>query len=207
MHAYSFILVFVGIAGVGYAALVARLVPGLWKTSSRFNSTSDWTPAPEHEAPRPPAGTPLTEYTLGIITPHLESGETLEGFARGFFSPPRPQDWKFGAGIEKLPLVIAATSRRILLFEVTVLTVHRYLFVRHENIRFLRPPKTGFLGTSTPVRFGLESGLEYQLGFLGPLFNDEGMRQERRLADYLRGLAPRYASSRATDSHTSQRAA
>lgn len=169
-------------------------------TSSRFNSTSDWTPVPEHRPEMPPAGTPLTDHTRRIITPHLETEETLEGFARAFFSPARPQDWKFGSGIEKLPLLIAATSRRILLFELTVLTVHRYRFIPHDALEYMRPPKPGLLGTSGPVRFGLKSGVEYQMRFFGPLFSDEGMREEQRLAAYLRRLAPRFASERTTRS-------
>ena len=190
---------------VGPILLLAGIVlTGRWisgrLTSPRFNSTSGWTPVPEYRPEMPPAGTPLFEHTRRIITPHLESGETLEGFARAYFSPARPQDWKLGSGIEKLPLVIAATSRRILLFELTVLTVHRYRFLPHDAIEYMRPPKPGFLGTSGRFRFGLKSGVEYQMGFLGPLFSEEGMREEQRLAAYLRGLAPRFASERTTRS-------
>jgi hypothetical protein len=47
------------------------------------------------------------------------------------------------------------------------------------------------------MRIGLLSGVEYQMGFNGPLFSPEGMRQEQRLAAYLRRLAPRYDASRA----------
>ena len=184
--------------------IAAFVLAGRWVssrlTSSRFNSTADWTPAPEHQPEMPPAGTPLHDHTRRIITPHLEAGETLEGFARGHFSPARPQDWKFGSGIEKMPLLIAATSRRILLFELTVLTVHRHRFIPHDAIEYMRPPKPGLFGTSGRLRFGLKSGVEYQMGFFGPLLSDEGMRQEQRLAAYLRGLAPQYASERTTRS-------
>jgi hypothetical protein len=78
---------------------------------TRFNSTADWTQAPPVPGRRLPAGDPMSRTTPTIIKPHLGSGETLEGFGRGFFRPPRPQDWKYGP-----KLLIAVTSNRILLF-------------------------------------------------------------------------------------------
>jgi hypothetical protein len=188
-----------GILGVIYlAVLYAKAIPGLWQTTSQFNSTSGWTPASEHDqVPLPPMATGL-EKGPRIITPHLETGETLEGFAYGFFHPPRPQDWGPRGGGSKYPVVIAVTPRRMLLFELKSYpqVVLRHCFIEYDAIQYLRPPKQGFLGTSGPLRFGLFSGLEYQLGFLGPIIYPEFLRQEQRLADYLRRLAARYPSSR-----------
>ena len=184
-----------GVLGVIWLAVqYARAIPGLWLTTTQFNSTSDWTPAPEHDQIRMPPMTTGLERGRRIITPHLEAGETLEGFAYAFFSPPRPKDW----GPSKNPVVIAVTSRRMLLFELNSYpqVVVRYRIIAYDAIQFLRPPKPGFMGTSTRMRFGLHSGAEYQLSFLGPLPYPEFLQQEQQLAAYLRWLAPRYPSSR-----------
>jgi hypothetical protein len=188
------------------AMLIAAHLPYMLKDKSRFNSTADWTAAPEVEQETPTL-TPLTPYDRELITSYLEAGETLEGFTRGFFVPARPVDWKLASGLEKLPLLVAATSRRMLLFEVTLLTVHRYCFIPYDEIEYLRPPKPGILGTSGRMRFGLKSGREYQMGFLGPLFSDEGMRQEQSMAAYFRFVAQRFALPPAPDSSTPRAAA
>jgi hypothetical protein len=158
-----------------------------------LNSTEDWTPGPD-DHPETPTATCLTPYDLKLITRYLESGETLEGFARAFFVPSRAQDWKFGSGLEKLPLLVAATSRRMLLFEVTLLNVHRTCFVPYDEVESLDPPKPGIFGTSGRMKVRLRSGREYQFGFLGPLFNAEGMRQEQHLAEYFRGISAQIGS-------------
>jgi hypothetical protein len=56
------------------------------------------------------------------------------------------------------------------------------------------------------VRFGLASEHEYQIGFLRPLFSDEGMREEQRLGASFRRLAGR-SSPAGADSPARQRAA
>jgi hypothetical protein len=206
----SQVVVIVAVMGIAFVVMIAVKIavsiPGMFRDKSRFNSTDDWTAAPEYEQETPIA-TCLTPYELRLITSYLEAGETLEGFTRAFFVPPRSQDWKFGSGLEKLPLLVAATSRRILLFEVTLLTVHRYCFIPYDEIEYLQPPKPGILGTSGRMRFGLKSGREYHMDFFGPLFNDEGMRQEQGMAAYFRGIAPRFGSSPAPHSSTPRAAA
>src|SRR6185436_4916761 len=108
-------------------------------------------------------------------------GETLEGYARGFFVPHRRKDWRFGSGLEKLPLMVAATSRRMLLFEVRLLNVQRTCFVPYDQIESIDPPKPGMFGTPGRVWVRLRSGREFQFGFLGPLFNPEAMRLEQSM--------------------------
>ena len=203
-------IVVVAQVALALAWLAARLtttIPGLWKTNERFNSTADWTPAALHEQPASLSrATSTYAPSLRIITLHLEQGETLEGFARGYFSPPRPRDWKPSISTLKCPLLIAVTSRRVLLFEVSMLDgaaawtnpnelkVLGSCFIPLDAIQYLRPPKGGLMGTGR-LRFGLVSGREYQMGFLSPLLNAEAMRQERRLAAYLREMAHRLPRS------------
>jgi hypothetical protein len=194
-----------GFVIVGAACTLASLwlrlrehIPGLWQNSSRFNSTEDWIGAPEYGPT--PESIPRTgpERELRILGRYLESGETLVGFARGYFSPGRRQDWGRWdrTGIQKYPLLIAATPRRLLLLEITPgQDVLRFCSIRHDAIRFLCPPRRGMWGTSGRMRLGLHSGLEYQLGFLGPLCNEALMQQEQRLAVHLRGLAQRFPTS------------
>ena len=160
-----------------------------------LNQTGHWTPARDFVAENPPVGTVIVEYEHRIITPHLEPGEELEGFARARFDPLRPQDYGFGKGGYSWPVLIAATPRRLLMFEVTHLTLHRYCSIPYETIDFLRPPQPGMMGSSGPMRLGLKSGHEYRLQFYGPLYSEEGMNYEHRLATYLRWLAPRFADS------------
>jgi hypothetical protein len=188
----TYIVLFLLMAGL----ISGRFSLGFRKPSSQFNSTARWTPVPDFVAESPPAGTILTPHEHRIIAPYLEPDEELEGFARASFRPPRLQDFGFGRGMSGLPVLIAATPRRLLMFEVTLLTLHRYCSIPYENIEYLRPPQAGAMGTSGPMRLGLKSGLEYQLVFFGPLFSDEGMRYEQRLATYLRWLAPRFPSAR-----------
>jgi hypothetical protein len=154
--------------------------------SPRFNSTADWTPAPPVPGRRLPAGDPYVAYDPDIIKPHLGSGETLEGFGRGFFRPPRPQDWKYGP-----QLLIAVTSNRILLFEMKRLTVLRYCFIPFDDLRYVNPPQGGRVGSTGIARIGLRSGMEYQMDFRSPLLSEQAMFQERRLAAYFKRLALR----------------
>jgi hypothetical protein len=171
----------------------------MMKDKTRINSTADWTPAPASEQETPIA-TCLTPYERRLIATFLEADETLEGFARAFFVPPRAEDGRLGGGLEKLPLLVAATSRRILLFEVTILKVHRYCSIPYDEIDYMKPPESGLLGTSGRMSFGLTSGCEYQMGFFGPLLNDEGMRLEQSMAAHFRRMAPRFASKPASHS-------
>ena len=180
--------------------IAVRILPAFGGKEG-LNVTEDWQPAPDND-PETPTLTSLTPYDLQLITTYLESGETLEGFTRGFFVPARKQDWRFGSGIEKLPLLVAATSRRMLLFEVTLLKVHRTCFVPYDQIESLNPPKPGIFGTSGRMKVCLRSGRTYQFGFLGPLFSAEGMRQEQRMAESFRRVAARIASSTAGSSMT-----
>jgi hypothetical protein len=173
---------------------IALRVRGEFGGKTGLNLTEDWTPGPESH-PEAPTMTCLTPYDLELITQYLESGETLEGFARAFFVPQRAQDWKIDSGIAKLPLLVAATSRRILLFEVTLLHVHRTCFVPYDEVETLDPPKPGLFGTSGRMKVRLRSGRTYQFGFLGPLLNAEGMRQEQHMAEYFRGISGRIGSS------------
>jgi len=189
---------------VGIAVMIAVRIPSMFKDTSRLNQTTDWAAGPESQQ-KTPTMTCLTPYELRLITSHLEAGETLEGFGRAFFVPHRAKDWRFGTTLEKLPLLVAATSRRILLFEVTVMIVHRYCFISYDEIEYLQPPKQGMLGASGRMRFGLRTGREYQVGFFGPLLNEEGMRQEQSMAAHFRRIAPRFASSPAP--HSMHRAA
>ena len=99
-----------------------------------------------------------------------------------------------------MPLLVAVTSRRIILFEMGYRTVRRTCFIGYDAIRFLIPPKSGILGTSGKLRFGLMSGREYQIALFGPLLSDEGMRQEQRLAAHLHSIAPRFAPAPPSDS-------
>jgi len=169
---------------------IAVRVRGLFGGNSDLNVTDDWTPGPDKH-PKTPTLTPLTPYDLELITKHLESGETLKGFGRAFFVPPRAQDYGRGS---KLPLLVAATSRRMLLFEVTGLTVHRTCFAPYDQIETIDPPKPGVFGTSGQMKVRLRSGREYQFGFHGPLLNAEAMRQEQNMAEYFRGIAARIDS-------------
>ncbi len=222
MNSYTLTMAFVVInallALVWFGWRLARTVPGLWMTSEQFNATADWTRAGPHDQPPMSHAATTIDSSLRIINVHLERGETLEGFARGFFSPPRPVDWNPTLSTLKCPLLIAVTPHRMMLFEVAMLDgaaawthpnalkVLRLCSIGYDAIEYLRPPKRGVLGTSGALRFGLRSGREYQMGFLGPLFSDEGMREEQRLAAHLRRIAPRFASSRAPRT-TTQRAA
>ena len=127
----------------------------------------------------------------------------MEGLTRAYFSPRHPKDgsfeeWLYSGGRGGvLPLMIAVTSRRIMLFKLVRVTLRRYCFIPLDDIEYLQPPKPALWGTSGPLRFGLKSGREYQLKFLGPLLNPEAMQYEQKLAAYLRELAPRYAASQA----------
>lgn len=174
--------------------MIAVHIPHMFKGRGLLNMTADWTPAPEPQ-PGTPSMTSLVPYDLRLISSHLEAGEKPEGFGRGFFLPYRARDWRFAVGVEKLNVLIAVTSRRILLFEVTLRTVHRYRFIPYDQIAYLQPPKPGFLGSSGRVRFGLRSGHEYQMSLFSPLLNEEAMRQERNMAAYLRQIAPRFPLS------------
>ena len=182
-------------AALAYALVIASYLPGLWRTSKTFNSTADWVPARPGGPEKPPPMTDLTSYFGQIATRSLEDGEPLIGYGLCFFSPPRPKDWKFGKGIAKLPLLVAATPHRILFFELEALKAQRTLFVRHEDIAALDPPQPGLWGGSRPMKLALKSGVEYSFGFHGPLFNEEGMRQEQNMASHFRHLAERFPAS------------
>ncbi len=180
--------------GIGVSLMVpvwiAFRLRGQFGGKSDLNKTDDWTPGP-NDHPKTPTLTPLTPYDLKLITAYLGSGEALEGFTRGFFVPQRARDWKPDSGLTKLALLVAATSRRLLLFEVRGLEVLDTCFVPYEEIEFLDPPKPGIFGTSGQMKVRLRSGREYQFRFLGPLFNPEAMRQEQHMAAYFRRVAVR----------------
>ena len=162
----------------------------------QMNSMDDWTPGPDRGAPIKWSSTDVLALGRQVVDKELEAGETLEGFARGFFTP--RGDWSLSMRRLKCPLIIAATPRRILMFELDMgMTVNRFRFIGYDEIRYLSPPKPAAFGTSGPVRFGLTSGVQYQVQFFGPLLSDEGMRQEQRLAAYLLQIAPRFPSSAA----------
>jgi hypothetical protein len=167
--------------------IVARLRAGR-READGFNRTDDWAPGPD-EHRKAPQLTCLTPHTRELILPHLESGETLVGFGRAFFDPARRKDWKPGSGLEKLPLLVAATSRRMLLFEVRVLNVQSTCFVPYEEIEAIEPPKPGLFGTSGRMSVRLRSGRQYRFGFLGPLLDDEGMAMEQAMAEQFRHVA------------------
>ena len=179
----------------GYIGLrIAWSVKGL--SSKRMNLTDDWTPGPDRGAPIKWSMTNLLELGLQIANKELEAGETLEGLANAFFQPPRAEDYSVSLRRLKRPLIIAVTPRRILMFELDAgMTVVRSCFIGYDEIQYLSPPKQGIFGTSGNLRFGLTSGRQYSVGFLGPLLSDEGMRQEQRLAAYLREIASRFPSS------------
>ena len=163
-------------------------------SSKSMNSMEDWTPGPNRGAPLKWSATDLLQLGLKIVDEELEEGETLEGLANGFFSPQR--DWNPSPRRLRCPLIIAATPRRILMFELDGgMTVNRFRFISYDEIQYLSPPKPTLFGTSGPLRFGLKSGVQYQVRFLGPVLREEGMRQEQRLAAYLRDIAPRFPSS------------
>ncbi|HEY6866768.1 MAG TPA: hypothetical protein VI792_05895 [Candidatus Eisenbacteria bacterium] len=174
---------------------VADVLHVRWVTRGGLNSLADWTPVPPDQAVQLPSGVVLTPYRLRLITSHLEPGESLEGFASAYFAPRRVEDrTPAGRGV-MVPLLIAATSRRIMLFHFWNLTLRHTCFIPLDDVEYLQPPVPALWGTSGPVRFGLKSGRAYRLQFYGPLFNREGMEYEHRLADYLRGLAGRFPSS------------
>lgn len=197
------------VATVWMAWLYAIRIPGLWLSTDQFNSTKSWTPAAPHEQRHVPPEANGLERGLGIITPRLEEGETLEGFAFGALFPPRPQDWGPTVGISKNPILLAVTSRRMMLFHLKFYpqVVLSSCSIRYDAIQYLRPPKRGHWGTSGRLRFGLFSGLEYQLTFLGPIIYPEFLEQEQRMAAYLRWLAPRYPTSRPTEGVEPRKAA
>jgi hypothetical protein len=169
--------------------LVIRL-RGALVVPSDLNRTDDWTPGPD-DHPKVPAFTILTPYDLQLVTGYLGPGETLEGFGRGFFDPLRREDWRFESGVAKLPLLVAATSRRMLMFKLTLLDVHGTCFVPYEDIESIVPPKPGVFGTSGRMKVRLRSGREYRFGFVGPLMNPEAMEQEQRMAECFRRVAVR----------------
>ena len=179
------------VAGFNYGPAFFRF----GNSPARLNATAHWTPVRDFIAERPRTGTILTEYEHRILTPYLEPGEELEGFARAGFVPRRPQDYGFGRGGYGWPVLIAATPRRLLMFEVTLLTLHRYCSVPLETITYLRPPQPQMLGSSSPMSLGLASGFEYRLQFVGQVFSEQDMNYEHKLAAYLRWLAPRFADS------------
>ena len=163
-------------------------------SSKAMNSMEDWTPGPNRGAPIKWSMTDLLALGLQIVDQELEAGETLEGLARGYFSPQR--NWNPSLRRLKCPLIIAATPRRILMFELDAgMTVNQFRFIGYDEIQYLSPPEPAAFGTSGPLRFGLTSGAHYQVRFLGPMYSDEGMRQEQRLGAYLRHIAPRFPSS------------
>jgi len=178
-------------AGINYAQAFFTFGP----PNRRLNATGHWTPVPDFVAENPPVGTVLVEYQHRIVTRYLEPGEELEGFAHARFNPPRPQDYGFARGGSGFPVLIAATPHRLLMFEVTHLTLHRYCSIPFEQIDTLRPPQPAMMGSSGPMTLGLKSGFEYRLQFYGPLYSEDGMSYEHKLATFLRWLAPRFADS------------
>lgn len=198
------------------AAVVISLVPAaiflasipamiqIWASRGRLNSKTGWTPVPQEGQARAPMGADLNPWFRGVINRHLEPGETLEGYARAFFRP--SLDLRTRAGLLGY-LLIAMTSRRILLFDLGVRTVCRYCLIKFEDLEYLCAPQPGRWGTSKSLRFGLHSGREYQLDFRGPLLNAEGMGQEQNLAAYFRSIGPRFPSSRPDPFPTTQAAA
>src|SRR5215467_12714870 len=139
---------------VGFVALAVRAVMFAWpwitapRTTGPFNVTKHWSPVPEEGQERAPTGTPLAGWFRRVISARLEEGETLEGFAQAFFSPPRPSDWGIKLGLDTHPLLVAVTPRRLLLFEFGYLTVKRFCAIGFEEIRYLIPPKPGAFGMS-----------------------------------------------------------
>jgi hypothetical protein len=78
MEAYPvYLLIFACVALTSYMVVQVMRGLGSGKASSQFNSTSDWTPAPEREPEKPPAGTPLIDYEMRIVTAHLECTGTV----------------------------------------------------------------------------------------------------------------------------------
>ena len=161
-----------------------------------LNDTDDWTPG-SGEPVKAPVLTPFTPYDRELITKHLEPGERLEGFARGFFVPGRVKDWSrpVSSGMSKLSLLVAATSSRMLLFEVALFNVQSNCFVPYDAIEAMQPPKAGLFGTSGHMRVVLRSGRTYQFGFNGPLLNPEGMELEQAMAGKFRSVAARIEAS------------
>lgn len=189
---YLILLLVGGAVLVHFVTRFGRELRGLWMTTSRFNSTRDWTVLERGDQEPAPLYRPLEAWCLRLLEPHLGSGERLEGFARACFSPSRPVDWGFKLGLDQTPLLVAATSRRLILFELGFRTARRSCFIRLDEIRSLRAPRVGSLGTSGPLWLQLGSGREYQLQFVGPLFDDQAMRYEQRLAAHLRAIESRY---------------
>ena len=199
LHFFLIMRVFVAVIGVAF--LIHRLaatLPGL-AAPEYFNKTDDWIPGPQRDAPvKWWSIVDRLELNRKIVAAHLQPGETVEGHAAGFFSPPRREDWVPSFQRLKHPLTIAVTSRRIMLFEVNMgFTVQRYCFIDWDQVEHLDPPTASKLATGN-LRVGLISGRVYQVGFLSPLASEEGMRQERRLADYCARMAPRLASRTGT---------
>jgi len=168
-----------------------------WLTRGGLNTTSDWTPAPPDCVLKARPGRFQTPYELSFITSHLEAGETLEGFTRAAFVPNPTADWSHNSRAYGLPLLFAVTSRRIMLFKFSRLTLRLFCFIPLDDIQYLEPPNPGLWGTSGAVRFGLKSGREYKLMLYGPLLNPEAMQYEHRLTAYLRELGPRFPGSMA----------
>jgi len=173
-----------------------------------LNDTEDWTPG-SGESVQAPMLTPLTPYDREFITKHLEPGERLEGFTRGFFVPARMKDWSqpVSSGVSKLSLLVAATSRRMLLFEMALLNVQSRCFVPYDAIESMQPPKKEMFGTSGQMRVVLRSGRTYQFRFIGPLLNPEGMELEQAMAEKFRRIADRIEASPSRASSSDRRAA
>src|SRR5215475_12830466 len=103
----------IGLFALAFGYLWLRVV---WTTrdlsSKAMNSMEDWTPGPNRGAPiKWFRMTNVLELGLRIVHEELEAGETLEGLARGLFSPQR--DWNLSMRRLKCPLIIAATPLRI----------------------------------------------------------------------------------------------
>ena len=107
----------------------------------------------------------------------------------------------------KLSLLVAATSRRMLLFEVARLDVQSTCFVPYDAIESMQPPKAGLFGTSGQMRVVLRSGRTYQFGFGGPLLNPEGMELEQAMAEKFRSVAERIEASPSRAFSSDRRAA
>jgi hypothetical protein len=165
-------------------------------TSKLMNATDDWTLGPNRGAPIKWSMTDTIELGLQIAGKELEAGETLEGLARAYFWPRRAVDWSMSLRRLKYPLIIAATPRRILMFEIDGgMTVVRYCLIGNDEIQYLSAPQERAFANSGRLRFGLTSGREYQVQFSGPRYSEEGMRLEQRLSDHLRQVATRFPSS------------
>jgi hypothetical protein len=192
------LLFFASLVGLLSLLLLADRLRSRWQTRGGLNSIANWTLVSD-ESLNLPVGTLLMPYELRFIESRLETGETLEGFTHAMFQPCPPDYHTHMIKVYGFPLLIAGTSRRILLFEFYKYTLRRQCTIALDDLESVTPPKPALWGASGPTAFRSRFAGSYRLIFNGPLLNPEALQYEQRLAEYFRVLARRFPAADATD--------